>query len=89
MPRAKASRHYDGLQGIYSLSLLLRTPGQPPRVRCQSPLTFLRDFQMADQPKTGPTPIAPDAVKQPEKTTTDGKPIAAATAPPVAEPKKN
>jgi len=43
---------------------------------------------MADQPKTGPTPSAPDAVKQPEKTTTETKPVVAATAPPAAEPKK-
>jgi len=43
---------------------------------------------MADQPKTGPSPIAPDAVKQPEKTSPDSKPVVAATAPPTAEPKK-
>jgi len=46
---------------------------------------------MADQAKTGPAPVAPNAGQQPNKTTTDTKPaaapIAAATAP--IEPKKS
>lgn len=44
---------------------------------------------MADQPKAGPTPSAPDAVKQPEKTNTDSKPVAVETAAPAPEHKKS